>query len=569
MLITGKLRKMSLLKKINLNDLKQFFSSKRFIFYSNLLLFIAAVFFWKIFTPEINRSQSLLVSFLVFFLVLPLVLSIKEKIRFLLLAAGTFASISFFLYESDYLLDALLQDKIIIFNIPGVIFLVLFLTLLRLKMPDWARKTVICIYVGIISLPLLCYFSFDLDKMINAYHISVLLGDVWENFWCNHDILSAWGGFGIRLVILLSCVFIMQYPFAATKFRCNWITLIFVILTTSFLLYESKSLYFAPEKLSIFLSDNRRGVYIKTNNPLIDGSYDVKDNSVPGLYFLIIGETHEYKSAYKALVNRDTFFNNIHNDPRYFVFKKVSWLSNWNYENWNYAGGSELNVCNMMSLAPQPVDVPSLAEEPDLLDLMQILKYKQLFIHNVGSFLIFNSIMHAMFRRADFSLIIDKKNSYGGKYRRKGFQSDNEIPGVLEKLYKDNIFDKNRSLTVIKPMGLHGGVVVIPADFAHQHRDMNTDEQGFLYYDNMLAKTISVLRSFPETRAIVYCSDHGVDVQGNKNEIVMFVYLSDELQKLRPELAGKIKKLSEEKFSNIHIDRLLLEIMDVSVTKKP
>ena len=174
-----------------------------------------------------------------------------------------------------------------------------------------------------------------------------------------------------------------------------------------------------------------------------------------------------------------------------------------------------------------------------------------------------------MFRRADFSLIIDKKNSYGGKYRRKGFQSDNEIPGVLEKLYKDNIFDKNRSLTVIKPMGLHGGVVVIPADFAHQHRDMNTDEQGFLYYDNMLAKTISVLRSFPETRAIVYCSDHGVDVQGNENEIVMFVYLSDELQKLRPELAGKIKKLSEEKFSNIHIDRLLLEIMDVSVTKKP
>ena len=558
---------MSLLKIVNLNNLKQLFHSKRFIFYSNLLLFTATVFCCKIFTQEINRYWRLQLFIGVFVLVLPMILAVREKLRFLLFAAGTFASISFLLHDIDDLLQISLRNNLIILSASGIIFLSMLLLISKAKMSDPGRKITICIYVGIISLPLLCYFSFDLERVINAYHISVLIGDVWENFWCNHDIQSAFIGLGIRLVILLGCVFIIQHPFPVLKFRCNWTALIFIVLTALFLLYELRFLYSVPEDPAFCLTNTKHGSYKKMNNPLADGSYDVKHNGVPGLYFLIVGESHEYKSSCKALLGRDTFFNSIHDDPRYFVFKKVSSLQSDAGVDLNYSGISELNVCNMMSLAPQAVNVQRLSQEPDFLDIMQILKYKQLFIHNVGAWLVFNVTMHAMFRRADFSLIADR-NSYGRKYRNRGFQVDNELPGVLQKLYKNNIFDKNKSFTVIKPMGLHNGVIVIPEDFVRQHQDMSNEERGLLYYDNMLAKIISVLRSFPETRAIVYCSDHGVNVKGNKNEIVMFVYLSDELQKRRPELAGKIRNFSEEKFSNIHIDRLLLEIMDISVTEK-
>ena len=554
---------MSLLKKINLNDLKQIFHSKRFIVYSNLTLFAASVFIWKIFWPEINRCQSLQVSVLVLSLVLPLTLAVKEKIRFLFLAACIFTSISLFWYNIDHLPEILLKQNIIMLNISGIIFLILFLLIFKIKMPDLCRKIMFCIYAGIMSLPLLCYFSFDWNRMLNAYHVSFLLGDVWEYFWNNHDIRFALVGLGIRLTVLLACMFIMQLPFPAPKFRCNWYAMTFVALTSLFLLYESRLFYLISEQLSFPLANTRKGTYRKISNSLTDGSYEVKNAGVPGLYFLIIGESHEYKPAYRALCRKETFFKSIHNDPDYFVFKNVSWIQDVENNYLNYAGRSDMNVCNMMSLAPQLVSRASLANAPDFLDVMQFLKYKSLFIHNVGQWLSFNITMHAMFKRADFSLVTDNK-SYGRKYWKKGFQVDNEIPDNLQRMYRENVFDKKRSFTVIKPLGLHGGDVIIPEDFARKHNDMDEQELGLLYYDEILAKIISVLRSFPETRAIVYCSDHGVD----EKDIVMFVYLSDELQRLRPELAGKIKKLSEEKFCNFHIDRLLFEIMDISVSKK-
>jgi glucan phosphoethanolaminetransferase (alkaline phosphatase superfamily) len=73
------------------------------------------------------------------------------------------------------------------------------------------------------------------------------------------------------------------------------------------------------------------------------------------------------------------------------------------------------------------------------------------------------------------------------------------------------------------------------------------------------------LKSFPEPQAIVYCSDHGIDQQVAR--ITMFVYLSEALQKARPGLSRKIKALSEKKFTHIDMDKLLLEIMDISVRK--
>ena len=563
---------MSLLKKINLNNLKLIFNNERFIFYFCLTIFMVGLFCWQIFTPEIVRNQILHISFLILSVTLPLLLAVREKLKFLFFAVITFTAISIFVYSiknSTFDGSTILKHDwdIFVFNLPGIILLFLFLLILRSGLPDTVKKITVCLFAVIVSLPLLCYLSFNFERMINAYHVALLMDDTWNSFWCNQMVRSALIGFGVRLIILIICVFTMQFPFPALKFRCNLTVLTFVLFTALCWIYCYRSHYILPESLSSDWVIKIKGAFKGRTNPLADGSYEVKNDGVPGLYFLVVGESHEYKSACQVLLNRETFFKSIHNDPRHFVFKNVPWLADADGESLGYQSTSEANVCNMMSLAKQPLSVPALANEPDFLDVMQLLKYKSLFIHNVGPYLSFNIVMHTMFQRADYKHITDW-SYYGGKYRESGFQVDNELPGTLQRMYNENIFDKKQSFTVIKPLGLHKGNIIIPEDFARKHKDMDEQELGLLYYDEILAKIISVLRSFPETRAIVYCSDHGEPDDDCGNGVVMFVYLSDELQKLRPELAGKIKKLSEEKFFNIHIDRLLFEIMDISVSKK-
>ena len=121
------------------------------------------------------------------------------------------------------------------------------------------------------------------------------------------------------------------------------------------------------------------------------------------------------------------------------------------------------------------------------------------------------------------------------------------------------------SFTLIKPMGLHAYEIIVPEDFRKKYPHVSKEDLGKLYYDALLSRIISVLKSFPETQAIVYCSDHGTDV--NAARIAMFVYLSEALQKARPDLSPKIKALSEKKFIHIDMDKLLLEIMDISIKK--
>ena len=114
-------------------------------------------------------------------------------------------------------------------------------------------------------------------------------------------------------------------------------------------------------------------------------------------------------------------------------------------------------------------------------------------------------------------------------------------------------------------MGLHVYEIIVPDDFRKKYPDVTKEALGQLYYDALLSRIVSVLKSFPETQAIVYCSDHGVDQQVSR--ITMFVYLSEALQKARPGLRRKLKTLSEKKFVHIDMDKLLLEIMDISVRK--
>ena len=82
--------------------------------------------------------------------------------------------------------------------------------------------------------------------------------------------------------------------------------------------------------------------------------------------------------------------------------------------------------------------------------------------------------------------------------------------------------------------------------------------------ENMIRK----MQSFPETRAIIFCSDHSWNRGGDDDKIVMFIWLSEELRKAQPDLQKRLQNMANNKFNNVEMYSLILDIMNIQVVKK-
>ena len=540
------------------------FHSRKFVFYTcffSLLLSLVTGCMWAV---ELCRQEELLKFILPVFFIFPLSFIIREKLKLGIFLCVIFSAACFFVnYFEPPAIDMIRLDRAtLMYCLYNILFLALYFIISGELRSDCLKNTVTFFFITALSLPLLAYFSFDLEKMVKLYHFALISGDTSAFFRENKMIQWAFAGMFIRYLILSVSVLIMLFCFPVLKFKTDKTASVFtVLIAISWIFFLTpytpllQNLSPPADALKFEM------LFAKRKNPLADGSYEIKQNTVPGHYFLIVGESHEYDTSCRTLLEHETFFKKIRTAPGFYSFKEAFCLYGTRE---GYAGPSEFNVCNMLSFASQPQGYEYLLHNPDFLDVMKSCQYKINFIHNTGRWLHANRILHAFFKRADHSLITDIF-SYNGKYRTLGLQVDKEIPETLKQMYSKKILGAHTSFTLIKPMGLHVYEIIVPDDFRKKYPDVTKEALGQLYYDALLSRIVSVLKSFPETQAIVYCSDHGVGMQASR--ITMFVYLSEALQKARPGLSRKIKALSEKKFTHIDMDKLLLEIMDISVRK--
>ena len=95
----------------------------------------------------------------------------------------------------------------------------------------------------------------------------------------------------------------------------------------------------------------------------------------------------------------------------------------------------------------------------------------------------------------------------------------------------------------------------------------STYEKGLLFFDKQLGNIFAELKAHPETKAILYCSDHSYFRDDDKR-IVMFVYLADSLIKERPGIRVELRKKAKEKIYANGIYDLMLWLMNISEREK-
>ena len=126
----------------------------------------------------------------------------------------------------------------------------------------------------------------------------------------------------------------------------------------------------------------------------------------------------------------------------------------------------------------------------------------------------------------------------------------------------------------IQPLGTHFDDMPLPEEYARKYdrwdvpKDSEGRNRGYLYFDVMLENMIRKMQSFPETRAIIFCSDHSWNRGGDDDKIVMFIWLSEELRKAQPDLQKRLQDMANNKFNNVEMYSLILDIMNIQVVKK-
>ena len=236
-------------------------------------------------------------------------------------------------------------------------------------------------------------------------------------------------------------------------------------------------------------------------------------------------------------------------------------------------GGSQYAVTNMLHNASEPKDPEYLLDNPHLFDVMEYCKVTTLTLSNFGPNRIYSNVQRHITEKADHLMITDR-DSFGGKYRRLGFQIDNEIPGIIQNWYDQGKFNKEKSFMFIQPLGTHFDDMPLPEEYARKYdrldvpKDSEGRNRGYLYFDVMLENMIRKMQSFPETRAIIFCSDHSWNRGGDDDKIVMFIWLSEELRKAQPDLQKRLQDMANNKFNNVEMYSLILDIMNIQVVKK-
>ncbi|MBS1368724.1 MAG: phosphoethanolamine transferase [Lentisphaeria bacterium] len=146
--------------------------------------------------------------------------------------------------------------------------------------------------------------------------------------------------------------------------------------------------------------------------------------------------------------------------------------------------------------------------------------------------------------------------------------------GALLELLPEALAAK-RGLVVLHLMGSHGPYHRrYPESFAEK-LDWHAYDKSVLYTDSLLEKLTAMFRGNPRVRAAVYVSDHseipGVGHAADLFEpemaaIPMFLYLSDELRRERPELEQTLRSHAGSVFTNDLVFELLLDLMGIRHT---
>jgi len=120
---------------------------------------------------------------------------------------------------------------------------------------------------------------------------------------------------------------------------------------------------------------------------------------------------------------------------------------------------------------------------------------------------------------------------------------------------------------VIKLTGIHSDCLFPTEKFkTGQYQKLGEHEQAILYNDENVENIVLRLKSFPDTKAIVYCSDHSYE-RTHEYKLTMFIYLSPALQDERPGVKKKIQELAANDFWIYHIYDLFLDLMNITVDK--
>ena len=427
--------------------LTHIFHSRKFVFYACFFSFLLSLFTGCIWSVELCRHEEVLKFILPVFFIFPLYFILHEKLKLVIFLGVTFLAACFFVnYFEHPAIDLIRFDRpALLYCLYSLLFLALYFIISGTIRSDRLQNAVTFFFITFLSLPLLAYFSFDLEKMVKLYHFALISGDTGTFFLENKMIQWAFAGMFIRYLILSVSVLIMLFCFPTLKFKTDKTASAFTVLTAVSWIYFLMPYTPLLQKLSPPEDALKfEMLFAKRKNPLADGSYEIKSNTLPGHYFLIVGESHEYDAG-KTLPEQDTFFQKIRTAPGFYPFKETFCLDGFKQ---GYAGPSEFNVCSMLSFTSQPQGVGYLLSNPDFLDVMKSCQYKINFIHNTGRWLHANRILHTFFKRADFSRITDIF-SYNGKYRTLGFQVDEKIPETLKQMYSRKILGSHTSFTLI------------------------------------------------------------------------------------------------------------------------
>ena len=197
------------------------------------------------------------------------------------------------------------------------------------------------------------------------------------------------------------------------------------------------------------------------------------------------------------------------------------------------------------------------------MDIMEKTGYKTLWISNIGQYSHATPSLKFWYNMSDYTMV-NFKDSFNGKYADKGMQIDSEIPRVIKELYRTNKIDHKRSFMFIKLAGLHGGEIIPPEEIKNKYPGLSKNDQGLIYYGQNLEQIMSVLTSFPETKAIIYSSDHS-DNADEKKPVTMYIYLSPGLQRENPGLKQSLKDIASNRFMTTGIYNLFLKIMNIKI----
>ena len=430
-------------------------------------------------------------------------------------------------------------------------------------------QALICLFV---LLPLIAYCSVDLTNFLVFIHYESSNMSASSTFWYNNDVvMHVIYSFALKSIFVLICFYFM---FPAFQFNINkkdksallvmLITLIFLLTTT----YIQKRPFRRYYNIKITNKNNILKYFIKNRkNPeykkLKKLSKKIKDSSSDGNYFLIVGESHNYIPYLSLSQKYNMFFSKIQKDPDYIIFPAV--YAPENPRRFGFNGESDLSFYHMFTNAKKTESYRNIGLpcRITLYDITGKCGYNRVWC-SICRYKAFIQISNAISQTADYRILLDNEY-FNGKYINKGMQIDSEMPGVLDKIHKKNMSKHQRNFVVIKLLGLHTGDLQVPERFTTApYQKLNNYEQANLYVDENLEKLISKLKSYPKTKAIIYCSDHSNE-RTDKHKITMFVYLAKSLQKEQPGLKEKIKEQAQKDFWIFNIYDLVLNIMNISV----